>query len=60
MVNREAVQQAAARYARLAPRLDERSRRALIASEAVSLGPGNNAALARVARVSAHLIARGI
>ena len=43
----------------MAPHLDERSRRLLIASEALALGPGSNAALARATGVSPHLIGRG-
>ena len=52
------VRRAAERYARRAPHLDVGSRRLLIASEALALGPRSDAALAT--GVSPHLIGRGI
>ncbi len=60
MAGVQELRRAAEQYARRAPHLGEGSRRLLIASEALALGPRSDAALARATGVSPHLIGRGI
>jgi Rhodopirellula transposase DDE domain len=50
----------AERYARVAGRLDERARRAVAASEALSVGPGGISVVARATGLARAVIAQGI
>ncbi len=60
MVDEAAVAGVRRRFQALAPRLDERSRRLMLAAEAITLGRGSVAAISRATGVTRDTIADGI